>query len=63
MAQERTNAQLYSHMTRAGNRTRATVVRGERLTHYATHATQITGPDTQTIIINAGQDVLATIAH
>ena len=33
VVQERTNAQLYSHITLAGNRTRATGVRGKSFTH------------------------------
>ena len=35
-AQQRTNAQLNSHMAPAGNRTKVTLVRGECFTHKPT---------------------------
>ena len=41
VAQQRTNAQLNSHMAPTGNRTGVTLVRGERFTHKPTNqATQ-----------------------
>ena len=36
VAQQRTNAQLNSHMAPTGNQTRVTLVRGERFTHKPT---------------------------
>ena len=36
VAQQKTNAQLNSHMALAENRTRVTLVRGERITHKPT---------------------------
>ena len=41
VAQQRTNAQLNSHMALAGNRTEVTLVRGDPFTHTPTIPTNL----------------------